>query len=45
MVARYRSRFEADFSRDLRERGIKAAYEPTKILYVPNLETILLTFI
>ena len=36
MVARYRSRFEADFSRDLRERGIKAAYEPTKILYVPK---------
>ena len=36
MVARYRSRFEADFSRDLRERGIKATYEPTKITYVPK---------
>jgi|TARA_R110000824_G_scaffold67401_4_gene174677 predicted nuclease of restriction endonuclease-like RecB superfamily len=36
---RFRSLFEANFHRDLRERKIKAEYEPDRIKYTPKIRT------
>lgn len=36
MSKRFRSQFEANFHRDLRERKIKAEYEPDRIQFIPK---------
>ena len=39
MAKYFRSQFEANFARDLRERKIKASYEQDKIQYIPKPRT------